>query len=93
MANGDGFFDGVAQVNIPILLTPGESLAAEWIPTAIESDFIPIINAGRAGVGEHEGVGKLQFIDIAVHQAKEAGHVVTVEQVKLRVCEFFRVNL
>ena len=36
-ANGDGFFDGVAQVNIPILLTPGESLAAEWIPTAIES--------------------------------------------------------
>jgi len=50
MANCNGFLDGVTQFHIPIFLAPGKALAAERIPTAIEPDFISVIDAGCAGV-------------------------------------------
>ena len=93
LADGDGIFDRITQGCVPFFLAPGESFSAERIPAAIQPDFIAIIDAWRAGVGQDEEVGKPEFVHTAVHQAEEAGHVVAVEQVELGVGGFFGVNL
>lgn len=86
-------FNFVKQVDVPVILIPIERFAAKRVTPACQADLIAVIDAGRARIGHQKSHCQVKALGIFFDKAEEAGHVVAVEQIELRVGELFGVNL
>jgi len=73
----------ITQVVIPAVFVARKSLAAIRVVPAVQADLVAIVNARRAGVGEHEQRRQAQRAFVATRAGDKARCVVAIKQVEL----------
>ena len=75
------------------LVGPGEAAPAVGVASPLQADLVAVVDAWRAGEGHHEQQSQAERALVATGEREEAGGVVAVEQVELRLRDFKRVQV
>ena len=86
-AQSDAALDKRMQILIPLARIPGKPGPAAGVVPAFQTDFVAVVDAGRAGIGHLEqrrqAIGRI----VAPGQGPETGRIVAAQQVELHLVD------